>query len=47
MGTHDPGGAPVMLKREIRLTLEALAAAWPGLVLVIGFALVTWFVNGR
>jgi hypothetical protein len=37
----------MMLKREIRLTLEALAGAWPGLVLVIGFALVTWFVNGR
>ena len=37
----------MMLKREIRLTLEALAGAWPGLVLVIGFALGTRFVNGR
>jgi hypothetical protein len=34
-------------KREICLTLKALAGGWPGLVLVIGFALVTWFVSGR
>jgi hypothetical protein len=38
---------PGRLTYEIYFTLRSLAGAWPGIILVIGFALVAWFVSGR
>lgn len=35
------------LKHEAQLTLRAIRGGWPALLLVAGFALVSWFMDLR